>query len=607
MSRILGTVAAIGWGSAAVMGFIYWRSLGRIRTLRQQASYNERKLDRVRGEFTARLAGYESELEQARASARKAEASKIRFFNAIGERTRDPLHTISGYLQLLEKNLLLDRIARDSLRQIRSATEYLLATLDDIAEIVRLEEHQIPVQRSSFSLRRFLESIESIPRSGVLDKGLQLIFYLPEEAPAIIDTDERKLRQILLAVLDNAVKFTEKGRIVVRVGIADRSWLADEESERPESGEYSLLFEVEDTGIGIAPEKLQRIFDPREAIANDTERGIGLKLAIARRLARLMGGDIGIESVPDRGTLVKISVPVTEAREETWEGILRGAGSIVGLVPDQPEYRILVADDRADNRDILVKFLAPLGFQVKEARNGQETIAIWSTWRPHLIWLDTKMPVMDGQEAIQQIRHLESLGIAPAGSESENPTVIIALVTGILEEEANVLLTLGCDDVLRKPFELEIVLEKIAGYLGVRYLYAADPAERDFSNDEEEDMTTVPLTDLPRSAASAHFAGSSTNVVTFPRFGAGSLLPAGLLRGESLLVMPREWIETVLVEASAGDGDRLGGAIAAIPEGHADLSVGLTALVERFDFRKIRELCQDALAGGSFPDGQSRG
>jgi signal transduction histidine kinase/CheY-like chemotaxis protein len=585
MSWLLGIIAAVGWGGGAFLGVLYWRSRVEIRSLRQRVARGEQKLEWVREEFAGRLAGYERELEESRAIAQDAYLSKSRFFDAIDDRTREPLHTILGYLQLLERGMLLDRSSRESIGQIRRSTESLLALLEDILAIVHLDNRPLLLTPSIFPLKRFLESLEMTIQAGVLNKGLQVSFYLPEEVPVAIETDERKLRQILLAILDNAIKFTKRGRIIVRVGVADRSWLAEEEAEPTAPGNYSLLFEVEDTGIGIPPEKLEQIFETHRAIENRAGR---LGLAIARRLARGMGGEIGIDSLVDRGTLVKVSIPVTAATQEAWWGIPGESGRILGLAPHQPEYRILVADDRPENRELLSNFLSPLGFQLKEASNGQETISIWSTWRPHLIWLDTRMPIMDGAEALQQIRHLEALGISPDRSTNEGKTVIIALVTGMVEEEASALLTLGCNDVLRKPFELEIVLEIIARHLGVRYLYETDPSVGEAATEDDDDMTTLPLADFPRSP--------SPVPTIRPR------IPAGVLQGLSLRVMPREWIEEVYHQAGAGDSDRLLGAIAKIPQGYATLAAGLTALVEQYNFRKIREFSQEALASTVLAD-----
>jgi signal transduction histidine kinase/DNA-binding response OmpR family regulator len=591
MSRILGVITIFSLGATLVVSRLYWRSQSELLKLQKQLKKSHLQLEKTKNEFSQRLAQYSQDLHQAEAKTNQAEQIKNEFLGKISHEFRNPLHTILGYTQLLERRMLLDRVSQESLQEIHRSGEHLLTLIENILEIVQLETQQLNLKETSFNLRKTLEILEFSLQPLALTKGIQLIFCLPEELPPAIKADEVKLRQIILILLENALKCTQKGHITLRVGIADQEWLnEEEENDSPQPSSYSVLFEIEDTGIGIARENLERIFQPFEFSNSEinSDRGIGLELAIAQRLAHLMGGEISIDSVIGQGTLTKFSVPVQGDEEEAWEGMLRGTGRIIAIAPHQGEYRVLVVDDRHENRQLLLKLLIPLGFQVKEAANGQEAISFWSTWRPQLIWIDTRMPIMGGKEAIQQIRHLESLAISP-GSEPDLQTIIIASVTGTLEEEATELLAIGCNDVLRKPFEIETILDKIAQHLGVRYLYETDYSENDLGSDEDEEMSTLPLTNLPQKKPSFS--------ATFPpqTLKSHQYLPQPL-HSQSLEIMTSEWIESVYHSASAGDSDRISELLAEIPKTHSSLSTALKTLALQFNFRKIRELCQLANA-----------
>jgi signal transduction histidine kinase/DNA-binding response OmpR family regulator len=589
MSRILGVITIVSVGATFGVSYFYWRSHSELLKLRKQLKKNQSQLEKNKSEFSQRLAWYSQELQQAATKTNQAEQIKNKFLEKISDEFRDPLHTILGYTQLLNRGMLLDRVSQNSLEEIRRNGEHLLTLIENILEIVQLETQKLTLKETSFNLKKTLEILEFSLQPLALAKGLQLFFCLPDDLPPAIKADEGKLRQIILILLENALKFTNQGHVTLRVGIADQEWLNEEERNNPGPSSYSLLFEIEDTGIGIPREQLERIFQPFEVgdRENNSQRGSGLGLAIAQKLAHLMGGTITINSTLGQGTLIKFIVTVQGDEEESWEGMLRGTGRIIGIAPQQGEYRILVVDDRPENRQLLLKLLIPLGFQVKEAANGQEAIGFWSTWRPHLIWIDTKMPVMGGKEAIQQIRHLESLDISPS-AEPDLQTTIIALITGTLEEEARELLAIGSNDVLSKPFEIETVLDKIAQHLGVRYLYETDYANRDADSDEDEDISTLPLTELPpqkNAFSPAYPAKKGITSQYFPQ----------PLNSLSLEVMNRDWIEAVYHSASAGDSDRLEELLAAIPETHSSLSTSLKTLALQFNFRKIRELCQLAL------------
>jgi CheY-like chemotaxis protein len=291
-------------------------------------------------------------------------------------------------------------------------------------------------------------------------KGLALSFERTENVPQYGRTDEGKLRQVLMNLLGNAVKFTDEGGVALRVARSIE--------------EENLVFEVEDTGPGIAPEELEAVFEPfvQTASGQRSLEGTGLGLSISRQFARLMGGDITVSSELGQGSVFRFEVPIGLAEAVKVE-VARHPRRVLGLEPGQAIYRLLIVDDRETTRQLLVKLLEPLGFEIREAVHGQEAIEIWERWEPHLIWMDMRMPVMDGYEATRQIK-------ATAKGQA---TVIVALTASAFEEDREAILAAGCDDVVRKPFRKEEIFDKLAKHLGVCFIYGEEPAH----------VTTAPL------------------------------------------------------------------------------------------------------------------
>jgi CheY-like chemotaxis protein/anti-sigma regulatory factor (Ser/Thr protein kinase) len=274
--------------------------------------------------------------------------------------------------------------------------------------------------------------------------------------------DAGKLRQVLINLLGNATKYTASGGVKLRAGVA--SW---ESLQRAR-----VRFEVEDTGPGIRPEDRQRIFFPFVQLGNraPTEAGTGLGLAISKQYVELMGGQIDVASEPGKGSVFHFEIPVAVLPTvETPAEV--GRGRITGLAEGQPRFRLLIAEDQRENRLLLHKLFEPLGFELRDAVNGQEAVALFEDWHPHLIWMDIGMPVMDGLEAARRIK------ATGAGSR----TKIIALTAHALEEERKPILAAGCDDLVRKPYREQELFEVMARHLGLKYLY------------EKEDGPMVPV------------------------------------------------------------------------------------------------------------------
>ncbi|MEO1800864.1 MAG: response regulator [Cyanobacteria bacterium J06629_2] len=395
----------------------------------------------------------EADLQRAKEAAESANRAKSEFLANMSHELRTPLNAILGFTQLMTRDSSLKASQQEHLSIVGRSGEHLLDLINDILTMSKIEAGLITLNENSFDLYWLLDSLEEMLRLRAESKGLQLVFEIDPEVPQYINSDESKLRQVLINLLGNGIKFTQVGLVKLRVGIKGE----------PSNSEFNLQFEVEDTGAGIALEEIDKLFQAfgQTDTGRKSQEGTGLGLSISRQFVRLLSGDITIGSTLNRGTLVSFDIQATLA--EATDIPSKGSPKrVIGLAPDQPEYRILVVEDKLASRQLLVKLLESVGFSVREAENGQQAIAEWQSWSPHLIWMDMRMPVMDGYEATQRIKET---------TEGQN-TKILALTASAFEEEKAIILSAGCDDFVRKPFKEEVLFDKMTEHLGVQYLYA---------------------------------------------------------------------------------------------------------------------------------------
>jgi two-component system sensor histidine kinase/response regulator len=269
--------------------------------------------------------------------------------------------------------------------------------------------------------------------------------------------DENKLRQVLVNLLGNAAKFTERGGIVVRI----RCQAIGTDGPR-------LRFEVEDTGPGISPEDMGKLFQHfgQGSAGISAESGTGLGLSISREFVRLMGGEISVSSQVGKGSVFSFEIPVAESDERAALGNT-DSRRVIGLQPGQPRYRILIADDAVDNRELLVQLLGPVGFDLRAVVDGKEALREFRSWRPHLILLDIRMPEVDGYEVMRTVR----------AGKVDNQVKIIAVTASAFAEMRDEVLRAGADEFVAKPFREQEVFEKIASALGLEYVYEATVPE----------------------------------------------------------------------------------------------------------------------------------
>ncbi|GBC59583.1 hybrid sensor histidine kinase/response regulato r [Desulfonema ishimotonii] len=429
----------------------------------------------------------ETALREAIRAAESASRAKSVFLANMSHELRTPLNAIIGFSSLLQHRQDITAGSREQIGIIARSGEHLLALINQVLDLSKIEAGEMTRHDADADLARLTDDITDMFRLRAAAKGLYLTTDRFPGVPKYIRTDEVKLRQILINLLDNAVRFTETGGIVLRI-VADGR----------EKGETVLRFEVADTGPGIAPHEQAMLFRPfvQTRTGQATQEGTGLGLTISRKFARLMGGDMTVRSVPGRGTVFRFHIRAGAA-DAALSRRERSGDKIPVPDPCQPCYRILVADDRPENRQLLSAVLAPFGPELREAENGREAVAIWEEWRPHLIWMDMRMPEMDGFEAVRRIRAAD-----PAGK-----TVIIAFSASVFREDRERTLAAGCDDFLPKPFRDSDILYLMRKYLGARYPSEAEMAPAGQPADTEtvpaENMSDIPPALLERLAQAA--------------------------------------------------------------------------------------------------------
>ncbi|PAX52314.1 GAF domain-containing protein [Brunnivagina elsteri] len=399
-------------------------------------------------------------LEKAAIAADAANRAKSEFLANMSHELRTPLNAILGFTQLMSRDILLNKENQQNLTIINRAGEHLLNLINDILEMSKIEAGRSSLNLSNFDLIKLLENLKEMLQYRATAKDLVLVFEYAINIPQYIQADASKLRQVLLNLLGNAIKFTKVGRVVLQVSLDVVEF----------TGIKYLNFEVIDTGSGIAAEEIKLLFEAfgQTETGRNSQQGTGLGLAISRKYIQLMGGNISVSSTVNVGSRFAFNIQIEMISEKDISSTSKQK-QIIGLAPEQLTYRILVVDDAEDSRNFLVKLLGSIGFAVKEATNGNEAISVWSYWQPHMILMDMRMPIMDGYEATKEIKRREhQQGEIPCPS---TETVIIALTANAFIEQRQAIIELGCDDFINKPFRDDFLLEKIQQYLKVEYIY----------------------------------------------------------------------------------------------------------------------------------------
>ena len=437
---ILGPVVIDGAVASAVQ--ISFDITGRKQTEAELLKHQEHLAELVQ-ERTAELAA-------ARDLAQAANRAKSVFLANMSHELRTPLTAILGFAEILSRDPEIRGRSRDNLSIVMRSGEHLLALINDILDLSKIEAGRLEIDRRNVDMGELIGDVVNMMRVRAEAKRLRLILDQASGFPRFVNTDPGKFRQILVNLISNAIKFTSAGQITLRL------------AAEPAAAGHLLSIEVRDTGIGIKRDDLDRIFLPFEQTAGTAAltEGTGLGLTITRQYVEILGGKIVVESEPGKGSCFRFTIPVGRCDPDH------------ARLPSCPDYpvriagpatvvRALIVEDQPENRLLLRHFLEPLDFQIREAANGQEALAVFQEWQPQVIFMDRRMPVLDGLEATRKIRTLSG------GAE----TVIIAVSARSFKEEQQEMLAAGCNGFIAKPFGSGDIMALLKQHLHLEFVY----------------------------------------------------------------------------------------------------------------------------------------
>ena len=384
-------------------------------------------------------------LQKAKEASEAANAAKSRYVTGLSHELRTPLNSILGYTQILQRDSGMPGQHQDALATIFRSGSHLLSLIDGLLDVAKIEAGKLNLELTEIPFPEFIHQLERMFTPQAEEKGLRFRLEISGRMPSVVRGDEKRVRQILINLLGNAVRFTDSGEVCLRV-----SYLRETAS-----------FEIVDTGIGIDPEQIERIFQPFErGDLMRQDNGVGLGLTITRMLTSLMGGELSVKSVPDQGTSFQVRLFLSEVRVP--QAVVHVEHDIIGY--QGPRRLILVVDDHIEHRRVLAGMLEPLGFNIAQAASGQEAIRQAALLHPDLILMDLSMPQMDGWETSRLTRR---------NAMSQAPIIVISANAFADDRERSV--AAACNDYLAKPVHTPELLERIHKQLGLHWLRRTAP------------------------------------------------------------------------------------------------------------------------------------
>ncbi|TGE32061.1 PAS domain S-box protein [Desulfosporosinus sp. Sb-LF] len=413
------------------------------------------------------------QMEMSKSAAEAANQAKTTFLANMSHEIRTPMNAILGYTQLMQRSLSLNADQRDYIKIINQSGEHLLTLINDILEMSKIESGRVVLNLEDFSLTDLLDDCARMFMVLILQKDLLLKVNIQSSIARYICTDGKKVRQVLINIIGNAIKFTEKGGIDIRV-LSTNSRKEDQ---------LFLIIEVEDTGCGIAPEEIGKVFEAFEQTQSGKRQGssTGLGMPISRYYARLMGGDLTVTSRLGEGSKFRFTLTVQNSSFETLDKKTSRQRAVIGLKSGKSSPKIMVVDDIITNRTLLRRLLEEVGFTVLEAGDGREALSLIKYWKPEVILMDARMPEMDGFKATRILKStLEGKHIR-----------VIMITASALENDRQEALYSGADGFIRKPFKVNEILGELQRILGVDYIYEDASGERSDAKALEESHRLV--------------------------------------------------------------------------------------------------------------------
>lgn len=407
----------------------------------------------------------------AKEQAEAANKAKSEFLANMSHELRTPLNSILGYAQIMKNSSLLHENHRKGVDIIERSGDHLLTLINDILDLSKIEAGKFELRSAGFNFPVFLQAIANMAGIKARQKNLNFHFEKNTELPLAVKGDEKRLRQILLNLLSNAVKFTDKGGVTFKIGYEDKQ-------------KDIIRFQIDDTGPGISEDKQREIFMPfhQLSVGNEIIDGTGLGLAICKKLADMMNGEIGVESSPGEGSSFSLVVKLTKAKTANSE-IIKPARLIKGYKGEKK--KILLVDDKWENRFVIKHLLEPIGFIIEEAESGLEAINKSSRFKPVMIIIDLVMPGLDGYETTVKFRQ----------NDNTKNTKIIAFSASVFQENKMKSLASGCDDFIPKPLKNSILFDIIKKHLGLEWIYDEDKEAAMIKNEFDAQFSKLNLND----------------------------------------------------------------------------------------------------------------